>query len=160
MFHHQPTENLQNPEIFIFDKLSQRELWRTLMCENQGRKNWYLYNILISHLGIRCISPCIHVDVYDSHWSIIFPLHWFRSYSVNISTEHLRERAVMNFKCIYFFMTLFTHKRHTERGRDIDRGRSMLPVGTPNVVLDPRTWDHTLSQRQMHNRWATQVSQL
>ena len=41
--------------------------------------------------------------------------------------------------------------RDTEKGRDIGRRRSRLPVRSPDVGLDPRTWDHDLSQRQMLN---------
>ena len=33
---------------------------------------------------------------------------------------------------------LFIHERHIERGRDIGRGKSRLPV-EPDVGLDPRT---------------------
>ena len=31
----------------------------------------------------------------------------------------------------------FIHERHTERGRDIGRGRTRLPVGSPNAGLNP-----------------------
>ena len=41
--------------------------------------------------------------------------------------------------------------RETEGGRDIGRGRSRLPVGEPDVGLDPRSQDHDLSPRQMLN---------
>ena len=45
--------------------------------------------------------------------------------------------------------------RDAERGRDTGRGRSR----GPKVGLDPKPQDHALSQRQMLNHWATQVSQ-
>ena len=41
--------------------------------------------------------------------------------------------------------------RDTERGRDIDRGRSRLPAGSPMWDSIPETWDHALSQWQMLN---------
>ena len=46
---------------------------------------------------------------------------------------------------IYLFM------RYTERGRDIGRGRSRLPVGSLmwGLILGPQ--DHALSQRPMLN---------
>ena len=47
---------------------------------------------------------------------------------------------------------------HRERQRHIDRGKSRLPMGSSmqDSILGPR--DHTLSQRQTLNHWATQVS--
>ena len=53
---------------------------------------------------------------------------------------------------IYLFM------RDTEKGRDIGRGRSRLPAGSPMWDLDPGPWDHTLSQRQTLSHRATQAS--
>ena len=41
--------------------------------------------------------------------------------------------------------------RDTERGRDIGRGRSRIPVGSLMWDLIPGLWDHALSQRQMLN---------
>ena len=38
----------------------------------------------------------------------------------------------------FLIFYLFIHERHTERSRDIGRGRSRLPVET-DVGLDPRT---------------------
>ena len=51
---------------------------------------------------------------------------------------------------VYFFLRfyLFIHERH--RGRDTGRGRSFT-YKEPDVGLDPRSQDHTLSQRQMLN---------
>ena len=47
--------------------------------------------------------------------------------------------------------------RDTERGREVGRGRSRVPTGSPmyNLILGPQ--DHNLSQRQMLNHWATKV---
>ena len=56
-----------------------------------------------------------------------------------------------------FFKILFIHERHTERGRDIGRGRSTLSAGSPKRYLIPGPQDHNLSQKQMINHWATQV---
>ena len=57
-----------------------------------------------------------------------------------------------------FFKYLFIHERCIERGRDIGRGRSRLPAGSPvqNSIPGPR--DHDLSHRQMLNDLATQGS--
>ena len=32
----------------------------------------------------------------------------------------------------------FIHERHTQRGRDIGRGKKQTPCGEPDVGLDPR----------------------
>ena len=45
-----------------------------------------------------------------------------------------------------------------DTGRDMDRGRSRLPVGSPMQDSIPGPHDHNLSQRQMLNHWATQAS--
>ena len=45
-----------------------------------------------------------------------------------------------------------------ERGRDIGRGRSGLPMGNARQNLIPRLQDQALSWRQMLNHWATQES--
>ena len=48
-----------------------------------------------------------------------------------------------------------------ERGRDIGRGRSRLPIGSPVWdSLHLGSQDHSLSQRKIPNCWATQVSHL
>ena len=44
-----------------------------------------------------------------------------------------------------------------ERGRDMGRGKSRLPAGSPMRDSIPGPRDHDLSQRQMLNHWATQV---
>ena len=53
---------------------------------------------------------------------------------------------------------LFTHERHTKRGRDTGRGRSRLHARSPtwDSILGPL--DHALSQRQALNCCATQGS--
>ena len=48
------------------------------------------------------------------------------------------------FERFYFFI----HERHTERGRDIGRGRSRLPMGSPVWDSIPGPQDHALNQRQ------------
>ena len=50
---------------------------------------------------------------------------------------------------IYSFIHSFIHERHTERGRDTDRGRSRLPTGSLMRDSIPGPWDHHLSQTQM-----------
>ena len=57
---------------------------------------------------------------------------------------------------MYFLLTrlfflrfyLFIHERHKERGRNIGRGRSRLPAGSPKCHSIPGLWDHILSWRQ------------
>ena len=41
--------------------------------------------------------------------------------------------------------------RDRERGRDIGRGKSRVPIGSPMQDLISGLWDHDLSQRQMLN---------
>ena len=61
---------------------------------------------------------------------------------------------------VFVFKILFIYSWQTknERGRDIGRGRSRLPVGglVQDSILRPQ--DHNLSQRQPLNHWATQAS--
>ena len=51
----------------------------------------------------------------------------------------------------FFLKILFIHKGHRERGRDISRGRSRLPVGSLRRDLIPGSRDHNLSLRQTLN---------
>ena len=49
--------------------------------------------------------------------------------------------------------------RDTYREREAEtQVEKQAPHKEPDVVLDPRPWDHALSRRQTLNRWATQVS--
>ena len=58
-----------------------------------------------------------------------------------------------HFSTLFFLrFYLFIHE-----GRDIGRGRSRLPVGSPRRDSIPGPRDHYLSQRQMLNHWATPV---
>ena len=56
----------------------------------------------------------------------------------------------------FFFFEGFidSFMKDTERGRDIGRGRSRLPVGILMQDSIPGPQDHDLSQRQMPNHWA------
>ena len=65
------------------------------------------------------------------------------------------ERYVFVFSSFY----LFIHDRHTERGRDIGRGRSRPPVGSPMRDSMPGPWNDDMSRRQMLNHWARQMPQ-
>ena len=58
---------------------------------------------------------------------------------------------------LFFFKILFIYSWEIETGRDIGRGRSRLPSGSPMWDSIPGPRDHGLSQRQMLNHWATQV---
>ena len=55
----------------------------------------------------------------------------------------------LNFFFLGFY--LFIHERHTERSRDIGRGRSRLSMGSPMQDSIPGLWDHDLSGRQKLN---------
>ena len=55
------------------------------------------------------------------------------------------------------FIYLLIHERHTERGRDVGRGRRRLPARSLMQDLIPGPQNHDLSQRQMLNHWATLV---
>ena len=59
---------------------------------------------------------------------------------------------------LLFFLKILFIYWHRERSRDIDRGRSRFLTGSPMRDLIPWPQDHALSQRQMLNCWATQVS--
>ena len=48
--------------------------------------------------------------------------------------------------------------RDRETGRDIGKGRSRLPIGSPMWDSIPGLWDYALSQKQMLNGWPTQAS--
>ena len=61
---------------------------------------------------------------------------------------------------IYLFLKfcLFIHETHTERGRDIGKGRSRPPTGNLMGNSIPGPQDHDMSQRQTLNHWANQAS--
>ena len=59
---------------------------------------------------------------------------------------HFRDKV--NFFLRFY---LFIHERHREKGRDIGRGRSRLPVGSLMQDLIPERGDHDLGQRQSLN---------
>ena len=52
---------------------------------------------------------------------------------------------------IFILKILFIHERQREKQRHRQREKQ-APCREPNVGLDPRSQDHTLSQRQMLNR--------
>ena len=63
------------------------------------------------------------------------------------------KKSVKVFRITVFFFKDFIYlfMRDTERGRDIGRGRSRLPAGSPMRDLIPGPRDHILSQRQSLN---------
>ena len=75
--------------------------------------------------------------------------------------EQCNTMVTMVVKIRDFFLRfyLFIHVRHTERGRDIGRGRSRLHAGSSMQDSIPGLQDHDLSWRQTLNLWATQVPQ-
>ena len=67
-------------------------------------------------------------------------------------------------KCVFvfvedFFFLTYSWETHTKRGRDTGRGRSRLHAGSLMWDSIPGLQDHTPSERQMLNRWATQATQ-
>ena len=56
---------------------------------------------------------------------------------------------------IFLKIVLFIHERHTQRERQREK---QAPCGEPNEELDPEPRDRDLSQKQMLNHWATQLS--
>ena len=79
----------------------------------------------------------------------------------NIIKNHLKKIKVFKLKkdiYLFFLKILFIYSTEIETARERGntsrgggRGRSRLIAEEPDVGLDPRTPDHTLSQRQMLN---------
>ena len=78
------------------------------------------------------------------------------SFGLLAKTQH-QQWHLSQWTPAFFLKILFIHERDRKRGRDIGRGRSRLLAGSPmqNLFLEPQ--DHTLSQRQTLNHWATQA---
>ena len=70
-----------------------------------------------------------------------------RKYKRDKSSTSLVEKSIEH--AIFFKDFIYLFKRDKERGRDIGRGRSRLPVGSLMDDLIPGPRDHTLSCRQM-----------
>ena len=103
-----------------------------------------------------------------SHWLVLVPGWWSFWRISHISCLALKKCHVLQgtwhfllfFVCLFvcfFTFYLFIHESHRERGRDISRGRSRLPVGSLMWDSIPGPRDHSLNRRQMLNHWATQV---
>ena len=66
---------------------------------------------------------------------------------------------ILLFLVCIFLMISFIYSWETERDRQKHRQREkQAPHREPGAGLDPGSWDHDLSWRQVHNRWATQAS--
>ena len=64
-----------------------------------------------------------------------------------------------NLRNFFFFrFYLFIHEKHGEKGRDRCKWRNRLHAGSLMWDLIPEAREYALSQRQMVNCWATQVS--
>ena len=60
---------------------------------------------------------------------------------------------------LFFLKILFIYPWETHKERQRHRQREkQAPCKEPNAGLNPRPRDHSLSQRQMLNHWATQAS--
>ena len=55
---------------------------------------------------------------------------------------------------LFFKKYFFIYSWKTQKGRDIGRGRSRFPVGSPMQDSIPGPQDHDLSQRQTLNHWS------
>ena len=93
----------------------------------------------------------------------ILPILQFQPYIPPSSSSWWWFPPAPSNSCLYVSFFLFLrfylciHERHTERGRDRNRGKGRLPAGTLMWDSIPGLWDHGLSQRQMLNHWATQA---
>ena len=125
----------------------------------------------ISKMCLILKSPCLKTD--ESHcsynkvktMSLFYSLWmmWAMPISQLIPTHcplTLQPLVEMDsWELLFFFLRfyLFIHERHRERGRDIGRGRSRLPVGSPMWDSIPGPQDQDLSQRQTLNHRATRA---
>ena len=106
--------------------------------------------ITVSHLGILkhpnwpfLLYSCLHF-IFSTRTKMI------KKKTKNKSYHSPTSKCLIS--SLYIFKKdLFTHERHTERGRDIGRGRSRPPVEIPmwDLILEP--CDHDRSHRQMLN---------
>ena len=66
-----------------------------------------------------------------------------------LKSFEILEKTIMITILVHFFLFkifyLFIHEGHTERGRDIGRGRTRLHAGSLMWDSIPALWDHTLS---------------
>ena len=103
----------------------------------------------------------------DGAWdSLLFSpvlFHWALAASANLgflgslwTPQSVWARLFkFSFVVLKDFIYLFTKDR--ERQRHSQREKQ-APCREPDAGLDPGTWDHALSQRQMLNHWAIQAS--
>ena len=102
------------------------------------------------------ISPISYIPYHKSHRTNPENEHTPCKY---ITCQYHVFQGFFFFKDLFVFKTLFIYswEKPRKRHKDIGRGRSRLPAGSPmgNSIPGPR--DHDLGQRQMLNHWATQV---
>ena len=72
------------------------------------------------------------------------------NFGVYIAKLNYRKKSRKN-KNNFFKDFIYLFMRNRERGRDIGRRRSRIPVGSPMWDSIPRPQDHDLSQRQTLN---------
>ena len=82
-----------------------------------------------------------------SKWTVFFSFQGLKNCSSMFSCLH---------SLLFLRLYLFIHERRTERGRDIGRGRSRCPAGSPMWDSISGPWDHILARRQALNPWAPQ----
>ena len=99
-------------------------------------------------------------QISEIHWNEGKGYNWYIDCQIN-KYKWIYIHSIFIYSSVCFFVLrfcLFIHERHTERGREIGRGRSRLHAGSPMWDSIPGPWDQALSRRQTLNRWATQAS--
>ena len=94
------------------------------------------------------VNQC-HQPIPDQELATGMPMYLAQSYSTSTKFMfvHSFQYLILFFKKSY----LFIYSLKTERSRDIGRGRSRLPAGSPMQDSIPEPWAHALSQRKMPN---------
>ena len=107
------------------------------------------------------VSQKLCIYIYRDIIWLSTKLNWVQVRRKMINARwFLLVEIILELKFIFYWFYLFIHERHRERqrSRDTGRGKIRLHVGNPIWDSMPGPQDHTLSQRQTLNHWATQVS--
>ena len=132
------------------------ESWATIPTIRAGVRKWNDERMSPEMWRWRAESCCC---LYNSLAFQLIPL--LGENSMNSLLSMRPDLLFYDTEVLFFFLRfyLFIHERHQERGRDTGRGRSRLHAGSPMWDSIPELRNLALSQRQMINRWTTQVSQ-
>ena len=125
-------------------------MWEFLCTGNSQSPYHTALRALAEELGKKkCLAYLVCYLLHVTDW-IMSPhqfIHWSPNGSVTV-----RMWLLLIYLFIHPSIHPSIHERHRERQRE-----KQAPCREPDEGLDPRTPDHTLSQRQMLNHWATQV---